>query len=180
MNRQKGFSLIELLVVCAILIILASFLLPSIIASIQTGNETAAVNTLQQVVNANVAYMQLYPSWVYATAASKFGGVVGATACPNMPDVGGSNSCLIPNAQALRLDSGTLSGYTFSYRAGSASAPNLSWSLTATPTSSLSGRKSYCVDNSGVIEYSFGVTALTITANNSCPAPSATVLILGQ
>lgn len=175
MKSQSGFSLLELMVVCGIILVLVAFMLPAVVSSMQTSNETNATNTLRQVVTAENSYFQLYPPLGYSTTAAKLGGVYDVAKCPNIPDPLGTWSCLVPDAQALKLDSGSMGGYKFVYTPGSGT-PQTSWSLTATPTASLNGRKSYCVDNSGVVRYVFGLTPPTTDAVAGCTSGT----VLGQ
>src|ERR1700688_3934678 len=75
MKRQKGFSLIELLIVVAIILIIAAIPIPNFIRSRMAANEASAVSSLRSVNTAEVAYFTTYPNQGYSAALSSLGGV---------------------------------------------------------------------------------------------------------
>ena len=56
MKTKKGFSLLELLIVVAIILIVAAIAIPSLLRSRQTANETAAVASLRTLTTAELTY----------------------------------------------------------------------------------------------------------------------------
>jgi prepilin-type N-terminal cleavage/methylation domain-containing protein len=59
MKQTKGFSLLELLIVVAIILIIATIAIPSLLRSRQAANETAAVSNLRGLNTAQVAYSSI-------------------------------------------------------------------------------------------------------------------------
>src|SRR4030081_2062667 len=98
-NRQKGFSLIELLIVVAIILIIAAIAIPNLIRSKMAANEASAVATLRTLNTAEVVYSSTYN--VPTTFALKLkdlgdGGTAGA--CGGNPVVTSTLACLIDGA----------------------------------------------------------------------------------
>src|SRR5450755_2652663 len=70
-NKQKGFSLIELLIVVAIILIIAAIAIPNLLRSKMAANEASAVSSLRSLNTASVAYSTTYNQ--YPTAISDLG-----------------------------------------------------------------------------------------------------------
>jgi type IV pilus assembly protein PilA len=176
-NRQQaGFSLIEMLVVVAIMLVIVAAFAPAVVASIQSGNEQSTVNSIATFAKAETQYSQLYPALGYSAKAANLGGTA-AQGCPASPDATGTGvfSCLIPNDNALAIDAGNqVAGYKYTFT-GDGKTPSASWTLQAVPNSAMGGRKSYCTDASGQVRYALGMTAPTAT-NNVCSSGT----IVGQ
>jgi type IV pilus assembly protein PilA len=135
-NRQKGFSLIELLIVVAIILIIAAIAIPNLLRSKIAANQASAVGSLRTLNTACVAYSTSYGT--FPGALTNLGPVGSGTASSTSAD-------LIDSV----LSAGTKSGYTFVYKAG---ASNQSYSVTATPiTIGTTGQNMYYTDQSGVI-----------------------------
>ena len=64
-TRKKGFTLVELMIVLAIIAIVAAFAIPNLMKSRMTANETAAIGALRTILAAEATYMNRYS--VYGT-----------------------------------------------------------------------------------------------------------------
>jgi prepilin-type N-terminal cleavage/methylation domain-containing protein len=139
-NNQKGFSLIELLIVVAIILIIAAIAIPNLLRSRMAANEASAVGSLRTINTAAVTYSTTYGTG-YPQALSNLAPAASATS---------TAADLIDSV----LAGGTKSGYSFSYTAGAAdSAGNTnSYSLTAVPVATgTTGQRSFFTNQSGVI-----------------------------
>ena len=136
-KSQKGFSLIELLIVVAIILIIAAIAIPNLLRSKMAANEASAVGSLRTINTASVAYSTTYGT--YPTALSNLGPISG----------GGSVSSSTADLIDSVLAGGTKSGYTFTFAPGSG---NYTYTLTAVPTSAgVTGQRDFYTDQSGVI-----------------------------
>jgi prepilin-type N-terminal cleavage/methylation domain-containing protein len=141
-NKQSGFSLVELLIVVAVIMVISAIAIPSIIASGQAGRESAAVSNLKTIVTAEAQYHQLTDAYA-PTAASL--SMAGAN-CPQQPDLT-LGACFVPTDLTNKFSGGVVNGYTFQL-----TTSGTSWSATATPDNN-GGRKSYFVDATGTIKW---------------------------
>ena len=139
-NRQKGFSLIELLIVVAIILIIAAIAIPNLLRAKMAANEASAVGSLRTINTSCVEYSTTYGTGFPRTLASL--GTSGAATS--------ASADLIDSV----LASGTKSGYAFTYAPGTADAAGNTntYTITAVPVApGTSGQRDFFTDQSGVI-----------------------------
>ena len=148
MGRQKGFSLIELLIVVAIILIIAAIAIPNLLRARIAANEASAVGSIRTINTAMISYNSAFPTVGYAANMSALGG----TSC-NPPT--SASGCLIDT----QLATGTKSGYTFT-AVGSGGPPSGTYQVVASPlTPNQTGVRYFCSFADAVVRYS--TTALT-------------------
>src|SRR3954467_12506292 len=75
-RTQGGFSLIELFIVVAIILIIAAIAIPNFLRSRISANESSAVASIRQITTAEISYSISYPNLGYSDTLTKLGPTV--------------------------------------------------------------------------------------------------------
>lgn len=106
-RTNKGFSLIELLIVVGIILLIAAIAIPSLLRARIAANETSAAAAIRTITSAEQAYFAAYPAVGFATQIQDLGRTAPCTPAP-------THACLLDNNLATAIP-GTAghSGYQF-------------------------------------------------------------------
>jgi prepilin-type N-terminal cleavage/methylation domain-containing protein len=158
-KKQKGFSLIELLIVVAIILIIAAIAIPNLLRARMAANESSAVGTVRTLVTAEVTYSSTYNTGFAATLAV----LGGATPCT----AGAATSCLIDN---LIATGGPKSGYNVA-ALGSAPVNGVinTFGASAWPVAlGSTGGRTFCSDESGVVRVDVAGATMAAPTDTAC------------
>jgi type IV pilus assembly protein PilA len=142
-KKNKGFSLIELLIVVAIILIIAAIAIPNLLRARRSANEGSATASMRTIGSGELLYRSTQGGFGTLTQLA--------------------NDSIIDNV----LGSGTKSGYTFTAAAGT--NPQLEFDSRGTPSVSTgataTGLRNFFIDATQVVRFS--TTAAASSTSNA-------------
>jgi type IV pilus assembly protein PilA len=155
--RAGGFTLMELLVVIAVILLVTLIAIPNFTGMRMQADETSAIESLRSVYQGQVAYAAKFPTVGFACSLASLGGGRTGVATPEQARV-----------IEAKLAAGTKSGYRFSImschndgyirplKAGE-TAPYIRYVAIAVPVvPGKTGRRGFCIDQTGELTADLG------------------------
>lgn len=153
MQSNKGFSLIEMLIVVAIILIIMAIAVPSFLQSRMRANESAAAEGIRTLNTAQISYNSVYPTVGFAATLASLSGTCNGSTMPSS-----TSACLIDTA----LASGTRQSYLFTLTNVTGGSPNTTYNFIAGPVmQNYSGVRYFC-------SYADTVVRESLTAITTC------------
>jgi type IV pilus assembly protein PilA len=168
MRSAKGFSLIELLIVVAIILIIAAIAIPNLLQARISANEASAAAGLHVLQTAEVTYSTAYPTVGFADGIAQLGG-----AAPCTP--ASTAACLVDNGLATAIPGSVgKSGYLYQATGNKSggSTSNTGYVVAAAPVAfHSSGNRDFCSTSDVTLHAKMGTAGdLPVTTEAACVA----------
>jgi type IV pilus assembly protein PilA len=152
-DGRAGFSLIELLIVVAIILIIAAIAIPNLLRAKIAANQAAAVQALRTMTSAEQTFSSTYSDG-FTLSLAQLGGPIGSNSCTNAGLIDEVLSTAPSQKTGYKYDftANGVAALTLGIPAACGASGDSGYSISATPLAvGVTGTSSYCVDETGVI-----------------------------
>jgi type IV pilus assembly protein PilA len=170
MRTSKGFSLIELLIVVAIILIIAAIAIPNLLRAKIAANESSAVQSVRTINTTQITYQSTYSTVGYAATLPALGPSGPACTTPSA-----TNACLIDWSLSQATAPGSAkSGYYFGMGVVTTNGMNLAYTVGAAPAAfNQTGVRGFCSNADVVIRSTPAQSGPPVTTEEGCSTYTA-------
>jgi type IV pilus assembly protein PilA len=168
MRKNRGFSLIELLIVVAIILIIAGIAIPSLISAKIAADDSSAVGSLRTINTAQITYASAYPAVGFAPTIAALVPAA-ATGCTTPSS---ANACLLDWVVSNSTTAANAkSGYYFGMGVVAGNGANVGYTVGGAPASfNRTGVRGFCSNEDAVLRYTAALNGPPVTENAACAA----------
>jgi prepilin-type N-terminal cleavage/methylation domain-containing protein len=151
MRKQKGFSLVELLIVVAIILIIAAIAIPNLLRARIAANESAGASTVRTLSTSESTYSTTYAAAGYAANLKTLG--PNGVDCTVAANVTSTSACLIDGVLGCATATCNKSSYAYTVTSPSGGTPVPDYFITAVSLTKTGATRDYCANPDGVVRF---------------------------